>query len=264
MTDLSQYHVALVLHTARFGHRYVALPACASTNDEAARLAREGAPEGLVVVADTQSGGRGRLGRTWHSPPGENLYLSILLRPDRTPATLPPLTLMTGAVLARVLAETTGITPVLKWPNDVVVQPTDPQASPRKLAGVLTEMASEREHIRHVVVGIGLNVNGLDFPPELADRATSLRLCCGGTFDRGALLAAVLDAFEPAYDELLAHGPAAALTAWRRHGFLGSRCRVDSGGESIAGTAVDIDEAGALLVRDDGGQIRRVVSGEVH
>jgi BirA family biotin operon repressor/biotin-[acetyl-CoA-carboxylase] ligase len=251
--------VAAGLHTTRFGRDYRLVEVCASTSDEVARLGRAGAGEGLVLVADRQTGGRGRLGRTWHSPPGDNLYLSLLLRPRVPPALVPPLTLLVGAVLAEVLVAA-GAAPRLKWPNDVLL-PT--AAGPRKAAGILTEMATERDVVRQVVVGVGINVQGESFPPELADRATSVLLATGRRLDRAQLLGALLDALEPAYDGFVAGGPARALARWRRHAALGARCRIERDGAVIEGTTMDVDEEGALLVRDDQGAIRRVVSGEI-
>jgi BirA family transcriptional regulator, biotin operon repressor / biotin---[acetyl-CoA-carboxylase] ligase len=257
--DLELQHVASHLTASRMGRSYEALPLCESTNDLVARRAREGAPEGLIVVADSQTGGRGRLGRSWHSPPGENLYFSLLLRPARAPAELPPLTLLTGVVLARVLS-LLGASPRLKWPNDVVVDRAD---RPLKLVGILTEMATERERIKHVVVGVGVNVNGTRFPADLEGRATSLRMVIGRPHDRGALLAAIASAFEPAYQQALAVGADAFLPAWRTFAALPRPCVVEGASGRVEGTAIDVDREGALLVRDGSGQIQRVFSGEL-
>ena len=146
---------------------------CGSTNDVAAAEARAGAPEGLLVTADEQTDGRGRMGRTWHAPAGANLTFSLLLRPRRPAAEIPPITLLAGGALAvAVRGLGLGIDARVKWPNDLMVG-TGP--SRRKLAGILTEATTEGDRIGHVVVGIGLNVNAVDFPPELAAKATSLR-----------------------------------------------------------------------------------------
>src|SRR6185436_19884609 len=126
-----------------------------------------------------------------------------------------------------------------------------------------TEMASERDRVRHVVVGVGINVNGTDFPPELAGRATSLHLATGRPFDRGTLLAAFLDALEPAYRQFAAQGPRSALDLWRKHADLGRRCRIEREGLVVEGVAVDVDAEGTLLVRDDGGLVHRELSGEI-
>jgi BirA family biotin operon repressor/biotin-[acetyl-CoA-carboxylase] ligase len=249
--------VAAALATRWLGWAYEWHAACASTSDLAADRARAGAPAGLVVAADAQTGGRGRLGRSWHSPAGENLYLSLLLRPARPAPEIPPLTLLAGAAVARALAPL-GVSPRLKWPNDV--QLVDGDDRRRKLAGVLTEMTSAGERVDHVVVGVGLNVNTTDFPPELADRATSLRAALGRPVDRAAVLAAVLNAFEPLYDEFERDGPAVAVAAFSAFAALPQRCRVD---DRLQGIALAVDPDGALRLRDDAGRIHRVISGEV-
>jgi BirA family biotin operon repressor/biotin-[acetyl-CoA-carboxylase] ligase len=249
-----------VFATRRLGRRYHLLATCRSTNDEATALARTLAAddETLLVVADTQTGGRGRQGRSWHSPPGENLYLSLVLRPQLPAWMVPPLTLLVGAVGAEVL-EGLGISARLKWPNDILV----PEGGElRKVAGILTEMATEGERVRQVVVGVGINVNGASFPPELP-HATSLRLTAGRSFDRGAVLAAFVDALEPAYDRFRADGPAEAIARWRPRAALPRRCHFEREGAVIEGEAIDVDGDGALLVRDGAGRVHRVASGAV-
>ncbi|HTA19793.1 MAG TPA: biotin--[acetyl-CoA-carboxylase] ligase, partial [Polyangia bacterium] len=161
MDDLSPTRLDARLRTRWLGRAYEWHEACASTNDLAATRARAGAAQGLVVATDQQSAGRGRLGRAWHSPAGENLYVSILLRPARPAPEIPPLTLLAGAAVARALTAL-GLAPRLKWPNDVQLVGD----GNRKVAGILTEMSSEGGRVGHVVVGVGLNVNGAEFPPE--------------------------------------------------------------------------------------------------
>lgn len=255
--DLAPARVQALLRSRRFGRAYLYLPACGSTNDEAARATQ--APEGLVVAADTQHGGRGRLGRSWHSPAGENLYVSLLLRPAVPPENLPPLTLLAGAALARAVGAA-GTMARVKWPNDLLL---DTAEGPRKVAGILTEMASDRHRIRHVVVGVGLNVHTTTFPPELADRATSLALHTREPQDRGALLCGFLTAFEELYDRLFIHGPNETLELWRSFAGLPRRVRHEGDGRVIEGLAVDIDPTGALLIRDDAGLLHRAISGEL-
>jgi BirA family biotin operon repressor/biotin-[acetyl-CoA-carboxylase] ligase len=254
---LTADRLGVALHTRWLGREFEGLPVCPSTSDLLAERARAGAQAGLVIAADAQTDGRGRLGRTWHSPPGENLYVSLLLRPRRPAVEIPPLTLLAGAAVARAVAPL-GVAPRLKWPNDV--QLVDASGARRKLAGVLTEMVSAGTRVEHVVVGIGLNVNATAFPPELADRATSLRLALGRPMDRARVLAAVLDAFEPLYDEFEQRGPAGAVAAFTEFAALPQRCRVD---DRLQGVALGVDPDGALRLRDDAGQIHRVISGEV-
>jgi BirA family biotin operon repressor/biotin-[acetyl-CoA-carboxylase] ligase len=185
-----------------------------------------------------------------------------LLRPTRPAHEIPPLTLLAGAAAARGLARF-GVLPRLKWPNDVQLLV---EGTPRKVAGILTEMSSEGGRVGHVVVGLGLNVNGLAFPPELAARATSLRLVAGRAFDRAAVLAAILGAFEALYEDYVERGVAAARDAWQDFAPLGERCTVSVPGAASAtleGVMLGIDTDGALRLRDDAGQIHRVLSGEI-
>jgi BirA family transcriptional regulator, biotin operon repressor / biotin---[acetyl-CoA-carboxylase] ligase len=249
-----------LLETTWLGRRHVHLHSCRSTNDVAAAEARTGAPEGLLVTADEQTDGRGRMGRTWHAPAGANLTFSLLLRPRRPAAEIPPITLLAGGALA-VAVRGLGIEARLKWPNDLTVG-SGPDR--RKLAGILTEATTEGDRIGHVVVGIGLNVNAVDFPAELATKATSLRRERGGEpLSRALVLARVLRAFESAYDDFRARGAAAATELWDAHADRGTRCRARIEGIEVEGVAAGVDATGALLLRDDAGELRRVVSGEV-
>jgi BirA family transcriptional regulator, biotin operon repressor / biotin---[acetyl-CoA-carboxylase] ligase len=281
--------LAARLHTRWLGRAFEWHAECGSTNDLAAERARAGAPAGLVIVADAQTAGRGRMGRTWHSPADENLYLSIVLRPARPPSEIPPITLLAGAAVARAL-QTFGLTPRLKWPNDVelvdqVQEPWEgsralPRRTPpgearlrpretgrrRKVCGVLTEMASAGGSALHVVVGIGINANAVDFPPEIADRATSLRRALGRAVDRVQLLAALLDAFEPLCGEFDRRGPAAAVEAFEAHAAFPAPCRVTAPGrpgERLEGIALGVEPDGALRLQDQTGHIHRVISGEL-
>jgi BirA family transcriptional regulator, biotin operon repressor / biotin---[acetyl-CoA-carboxylase] ligase len=261
LPPLNAESVGAALATRWLGRRFEWHARCASTSDLAAERARAGAPAGLTIAADTQTNGRGRLGRSWHSPAGENLYFSLLLRPRRAAAEIPPLTLLAGAAIAQALAPL-GVAPRLKWPNDV--QLVDGAGRRRKLAGVLTEMASAGERVEHVVVGVGINVNTTAFPDELAEGATSLRVALGQPqqpIDRTRVLAAVLNAFEPLYDEFERRGPAVAVEAFGAWSALPERCRID---DRLQGVALGVDPDGALRLRDDAGQIHRVISGEVH
>jgi BirA family transcriptional regulator, biotin operon repressor / biotin---[acetyl-CoA-carboxylase] ligase len=264
--DIRADQLALHLGSQRFGRSYEAVAACGSTNDLAALRAREGAAEGLVVLADQQSSGRGQKGRRWVSSAGQNLTFSLLLRPPCPITALPPLTLLAGVAVARTL-RALGIAPRLKWPNDVLV---DQPAGPRKLVGILTEMATVGDRIKHVVVGIGLNVNQTRFDDEVAATATSLALLLGRPVDRAPLLAQLLGALEAVHDQALgANGQRggeaveAALAAWRDFAQLPRPCRVERPQGPLEGTAVDVDRDGALLVRDHSGGVQRVLSGEI-
>lgn len=244
------------LETRWLGRDLVCLPTTASTNDEALARARRGAAPGLVVLADEQARGRGRLGRSWHSPAADNVYLSALVRPPAALHRAPPLTLAAG-VAACEAVNRFGARASIKWPNDVLVDD-------RKLAGILTESVTRGERVEAVVIGVGVNVNGAAFPEELAAIATSLRLACGHAVDRVAFTAALLGELERWLDRLDAEGTRAIAAAWKeRSALFGRRVHVIVDGASVAGVARDLDEDGALLVERDGGGELRVVAGEV-
>jgi BirA family biotin operon repressor/biotin-[acetyl-CoA-carboxylase] ligase len=229
----------------------------ASTNDDARAAAAAGAPHGAAFVADAQTAGRGRGGHAWHSPPGENLYLSLVLRP-RVPATsVAPITLAVGVALARALeALLEGRAPVrVKWPNDVLAG--DPS---RKLAGVLVEGQLRGSEVVSLVAGAGVNVRAASFPPELAARATSLALLGCPSLDRSTILAEICAAVGAAV---------AAFEADRLASFRGDLDRLDAlRGARIEvagarGVGDGIDAEGRLLIRGPDGLVTAVASGEV-
>lgn len=220
-----------------------------STNRRARELAEAGADD-VVVVADTQSGGRGRLNRTWSSPPG-GAYLSIISRPELPPAHAPIYTLATAVAVTRTAREI-GVDARIKWPNDVLVVGDHEQ--PRKLAGILTEMEGEADRVSWIVVGVGINVNTSteDLPPE----GTSIARAAG-TADRRTVVQEVLSR----YDQLRT-APESVVSAWREHALtLGRRVRVETPSETIVGAAVDIEFPGILLVETESGT-RRVAAGD--
>ncbi len=196
---------------------FVLLDVTDSTNRVAMEMAESGAPHGTVVVADAQTAGRGRMGRRWLSPAGKNLYVSLLLRPSVPTVEAPTLALVAGVALADAV-EAVGVPATLKWPNDLY-------CGGRKAAGILAEMASDPDGVRHVVIGVGLNVNveEADFPPDLRGTATSLRICAGRAFRRVDLLARLLDAFGARYAEFLGGGFASLRDGWDRRDFLRGR-----------------------------------------
>jgi BirA family biotin operon repressor/biotin-[acetyl-CoA-carboxylase] ligase len=257
--DLAPEAVLPALRTRRLGRPYELLPTCGSTNDEVAARAADGAAEGLLMAAEMQTQGRGRRGRLWHSLKGESLTFSLLLRPTLPAPRAAPLALLAGTVLAEALAALT-FSPRLKWPNDILL---DTAQGLRKVAGILAETAGAGDRIHHLVLGVGCNANTVAFPEPLAPIATSLRLVAGHEIDRGALLAAFLNAFEPMYDGFLAAGPEAGLARWRRHALFGQPCRVNREPTPLEGIATGLDEAGALLLRTASGETIRVHAGEV-
>jgi BirA family biotin operon repressor/biotin-[acetyl-CoA-carboxylase] ligase len=231
--------------------------------DSTQRLAREraraGAPEGTVVIAETQTAGRGRLGRSWHSPPGTNLYCTVVVRPPRPPAVVPQLGLVAGVAVADAVRDTIDRAPAIKWPNDVLVDG-------RKVAGILTELEGEAERVTFVLIGIGVNVNleAGAFPAELAGTATSLRAASGAMVDRAAFAARLLGALEARYGQFLAGGFAAIRPALEAPAFLTRRdVRVSGPDAAVGGRVSGVDDDGALLLVTDGGAPTRVLAGEV-
>lgn len=226
-----------------------------STSDHLKVLARRGAREWTVVVARRQTQGRGRQGRTWHSPPG-SLFLSCLLRPDaQAAAALLPLA--AGVAVAESLSEW-GVSARLKWPNDALV-------GERKLAGVLVEAASSSQGLEHVVLGIGVNLDWCSTDaPELAVSATSVRDVAGQAPEVGPAAAVVLSRLAPAYG-LLLRDPRATVAAWRERAlpWWGERVQVEAGGATLCGRLRDVDAQGALLVEGDDGRLHTLFSGEV-
>jgi BirA family biotin operon repressor/biotin-[acetyl-CoA-carboxylase] ligase len=230
-----------------------------STQHLARERARAGAPEGTIVLAESQTAGRGRLGRRWHSPAGVNLYCTVVLRPSRSPAVVPQIGLVAGVAVADAIRDTIGRPAGVKWPNDVLI-------AGRKVAGILTEMEGEAERVAFVLVGIGVNVN-LDpaaLPPDLAGQATSLRAVTGAAIDRVAFTAGLLHALEARYGQFLAGGFAAIRPAFEATALLTGRAvRVSGPDTTVEGRVVGVDDEGALLLERDGGGTARVVAGEV-
>ena len=238
-----------------------------STNADAMALLRDGAPEGIVVVADHQTAGRGRRGRTWEAPAGAGLLASIVLHP--TAGVLDACTMAVAVAAAEAVHDVAGFAPRLKWPNDLV-WPGDGSAPDRKLAGILAEADRPSdvapEQRVGVVVGIGINVAWpVDRPPELADLAVAMNDVTQVAVDREELLVALLERLAGWYEPLVATGDAGPLrAAWRdRSATLGRRVRVDLGGEDLEGTAVDISDEGHLVVTTSDGEQVTVAAGDV-
>lgn len=264
MNDLSAEAIAAALDRrgATFGRPLTVLERTASTNDDARAAASAGAPHGAAFVADSQTSGRGRGGHTWHSPPGENVYLSLVARPRVPAANVAPIALAVGVAIARVAeARVAGRAPVwIKWPNDVLAGPPVPGGLPRKLAGVLIEGQLRGSEVASVIVGAGLNVRAAAFPEEIAHRATSLRLLGVTDLDRSAVAADLIDAIGAAVASYEATGLASFHTDLARLDALrGARVTV----AGVRGEAAGIDAGGRLLVAMEGGAVVPVATGEV-
>ncbi len=232
-----------------------------STNDVAATLAERGAGEGTLVVASAQTAGRGRLGRQWHSPPDAGLYASLIVRSANA---APFLTLAGGVAVAEGVRNATGLPVEIKWPNDIVISDRTRPSRRRKLAGILAEASSGADGVQYVVLGVGINVKVTAYPPELADKASSLETELGRSVDAGAVLGETLAALEHALTSLRAGDARDVLGAWRRMAPSASGLQVEADvhGARVAGVAEGIDDSGALLVRVNG-RLERVLSGEV-
>ncbi|HKB07796.1 MAG TPA: biotin--[acetyl-CoA-carboxylase] ligase [Candidatus Polarisedimenticolia bacterium] len=248
------------LRTAVFGHRVFYYPTIGSTNDRALDLASAGEAEGAVILAEEQTGGRGRRERTWHSPARMGIYVSLILRPC-VPAMRAPLFTFTAAVaVVEALREVGGLPATIKWPNDVVV-------AGRKIAGILAETRGSDPMIREMVLGLGVNVNQRreDFAPEVLDRATSMRIELGGVIDRAIILGAFLGGFERRYSRLIAGHRSELLREWESLSALppGHIVVVEGPSGRSEGRMAGVDEEGALLLTQADGCTARVPFGEI-
>ena len=228
-----------------------------STNAKAFELARNGAPEGAVVIAETQTKGKGRIGRKWESPAGMNLYLSIILRPKVAPQGAQGLTFV-AAVAAAEAVLANGVKPAVKWPNDILI-------GGRKTAGILLEMDSEPDRVHFVIAGIGVNLNIKQdsFPEYISQTATSLIEETGSPVDRAVFTANLLASMERWYGVYLSEGFVPVLAAWKGYfASAGRPVKVTFFDKTVTGVCAGVDEDGALLLERDG-RIERVLSGDV-
>ncbi len=236
-------------------HRYETLD---TTMREASARAERGEPAGTVVAAEEQTAGRGRLGRTWVSERGTGLYCSLVLRPPLAAADAPVVTLALGAAVGRALHRLSGLTCDLRWPNDVLM-------GDRKCAGILTEMTAAGDRVRHIVAGIGVNVNQAAFPEELAGTATSLRIETGCEYSIEAALQEVLRQVDRHVQILIEDGPAAIIELFTRASSYaaGKRVVVVNGTSETRGVTAGLTPAGLLLLRPEGGPAAPVLAGSV-
>lgn len=230
-----------------------------STNDIIEKLARDGVAEGSVVFAETQTRGRGRMGRQWHSPTGSGLWFSVLLRPRLRPSAATQLTVVSAVAVARAIERETGLRPDIKWPNDIMF-------GQKKVAGILLELGAELDRIRHATLGIGIDVNvdPAELPAEVREVATSLRSELGRVVDRASLATAVLRELDHLYQRLGDGDFHEIGDDWmRRCSTLGRRVVIHIGDRRVTGRAEALDDEGALLVRTEFGTIERIIGGDV-
>lgn len=243
------------LESVLIGKHIVSLQETVSTNAVAFRMAEEGAAEGSVVIAEAQTGGKGRLGRNWNSPPGVNLYCSVILRPPIQPVAAPQLTFLSVIAVARAIEKLSPLQARIKWPNDILIDG-------KKVAGLLNEMSAETDKVNFVILGIGVNLNMTQeqFPEDLRHPATSLFLESGERVDRTCFARVLLQELDSLYGTFLREGYAPARREWLERSRLeGALVTVTDHGVARSGRVTGIDEYGALLL-DSGEQI---LSGDV-
>ncbi len=247
------------LETSVIGREIRYSASVASTNENAKEWAAEGAPDGAVYLAEEQGLGKGRLGRGWFSPRGKGLWFSVVVRPKVNPVDVPQITLVIAVAVATAIYKSTGLVPGIKWPNDLL-------AEKGKLCGILTEMNADMDQVQYVVIGTGLNVNIMpeDIPRELQGVITSIAMETGKKTDRVQLMQSVLCEIDYWYRTWLEDGFKPVLKHWKKWNItLGNKVKVSTFRDVVAGTATDVDENGALVVRLDTGEHRRFIAGEV-
>ncbi|MCL0076185.1 biotin--[acetyl-CoA-carboxylase] ligase [Dehalococcoidia bacterium] len=246
------------LRTSLLGRQIAYHRDLTSTQDAAKALAAQGANEGTIVIAETQAAGRGRIGRSWASPPG-GTYLSIILRPAVKPSEALRFPLIAGVAVAQAIEQLTGLKPQLKWPNDIILEG-------RKAGGILTEMSAEMDRINYIVIGMGINVNTerAHFPEEIRGIATSLREECGKEVSRVQLVQEILAQLESLYEDFQVSGFEPIRERWKDlSNTIGSWVSVRGEREQVEGAAIDIDGDGALILRKANGALERVIAGDI-
>ncbi|MDI6600265.1 MAG: biotin--[acetyl-CoA-carboxylase] ligase [Thermoanaerobacteraceae bacterium] len=252
LPDLIEYR----LSTDFIGRKIIYYDSIGSTNEVAKGLAMDNCEEGTIVVSEEQVSGKGRISRGWYSPRADGIYCSIILKPAVPISEASKLTQLIGLGIARALQKE-GLNPLIKWPNDIVI-------NGKKICGILTEMAAEMDAIHHVVAGFGINVNNQHFPEELGNIATSLYLESGKKFNRTELLASILKEIETGYNIYISGEYSGFIEEVKGiSATLGKRVRIIKNNQEYTGTALDILPSGALLVKQDDGELTEIQAGDV-
>ncbi|WP_433581505.1 biotin--[acetyl-CoA-carboxylase] ligase [Paenibacillus amylolyticus] len=249
----------LALNTTVFGRKAVLLTSTLSTQGDVLKLAEQGQAEGAVVIAEEQTGGRGRFGRQWFSPPGKGIWMSVLLRPDLPLQHTPQLTLLTGVAVCRAVRACSGADAGIKWPNDLLIDG-------RKVCGILLESTVEDHEVRYCIAGIGVDVNfdPEDYPEDLTTIATSLKMETGQSVDRTKLTAAILTELEQLYFLYQKEGFGVISALWEALSVSMNReITVTNPHGVIEGKAIGLDPSGALIVEKHDGEHTLIISGEI-
>jgi BirA family transcriptional regulator, biotin operon repressor / biotin---[acetyl-CoA-carboxylase] ligase len=230
-----------------------------STQKVAQRLVLEGAPEGTIVIAEEQLSGRGRMDRKWHSPKYTGIWMSVILRPNLPPAKAPQLTLITAVAVVQTIEEITGMTPEIKWPNDILLKG-------KKLTGILTEMQADADRIHSIIIGIGINVNQKleDYPEELKQIATSIAIEYGKKLERAEIIKVLLVKLEKLYSLYLDQGFYPIKLLWESYAIsIGKKITARTITGSIYGQALGITDEGVLMIEDASGKNHHVYSADI-
>lgn len=247
------------LQTKWLGHNICYRDSVDSSNNLAKMLANEGCDNGLLVVAEEQDAGKGRLSRGWISPYAKGIWFSVVLKPPFLPQEASKCTLLAAVAVVKAVNKIAGVRAAIKWPNDILLMG-------RKLVGILTEMNAEFGHINYVVIGIGINTNTLpeDYPEEVRPLAVSVAEAAVEPFTRVELLCDVLKNMEELYELAVTEGFEAVFEQWRKYSCtLGQQVKVIAPDVTYFGTAEDIDEQGLLIVKREDGSYEKVVAGDV-
>jgi len=248
------------LRTNTLGRSFFHFYSVDSTNAFAARMLVHGrtVPDGALILAESQTAGRGRIGRSWHSEPENGLYFSLVLRPQVPPSLAPLFTLGCAVAMHHAVERNTRLDVDIKWPNDLLV-------AGKKIAGILAEIHAETDRIHSLIVGVGLNVNHQTLPAEIADRATSLKLASGRHQSRLDILVDFLEQFEGVVDRFRATGPASVVSEWTRHSSFanGRRIEITDGYRTVRGVTCGLNPVGALRVETSPGNVEDVYSGDL-
>ena len=248
------------LRTLSLGRSFFHFYSVDSTNAFAARMLAHGraVPDGALILAESQTAGRGRLGRSWHSEPENGLYFSVLLRPEVSPSLAPLFTLACAVAMHHTVERITKVDADIKWPNDLLV-------GGKKIAGILAEIHAETDRIHSLVMGVGLNVNHQALPEEIVDRATSLRLASGRHQSRLDLLVDFLEQFERIVDRFKVSGPASVVSEWTGHSSFatGREVEISDGYRTVRGKTSGLNSVGALRIETSPGNIEDIYSGDL-